>query len=283
MEEKDFIKDLFQEKLSNFETPVRPEIWSTISSSIGATSVTAGLSLISKLIVGTSLTAAVSLGIWFAVSNSENESQPDKELNRKDKESVLEVKEEAKVKETTSPKFSDVQNKTSVDEFILLPLEPETIINEDAVQLNQNLNTPTSEFKVQTTEEKQELKPANTPKIELKSDSKTENTNSNQNSEVKQSQTQSDIKISLPNVFTPNGDGNNDLFTIPKVELSDFSLVVLDEKGKTIFTTTDTEFSWDGTMMIGEKAPVGNYVYFITAKDLNGKSFTKYSNLSIRY
>ena len=283
MEEKDFIKDLFQEKLSNFETPVRPEVWSSISSSIGATSVTNGLSLITKLIIGTSLTAAVSLGIWFAVSNSENESQPNKELIRKDKESVLEVKEETKVKETTSPKFSDVQNKTRVDEFILLPLEPETIINEDEVQLNQNLKNSTSEFKVQTTEEKQELAPAITPKIESKSESKTENTNSYQNSGVKQAPTQSDIKISLPNVFTPNGDGNNDLFAIPKVELSDFSLVVLDEKGKTIFTTTDTEFSWDGTMMNGEKVSVGDYVYFITAKDATSKSFTKYSNLSIRY
>jgi gliding motility-associated-like protein len=283
MEEKDFIKDLFKEKLSNFETPVRPEVWSSISSSIGTTSVTTGLSLITKLIIGTSLTAAVTTGIWFAVSNSEKESIPEKEPAKIEKPSVVETKEDVLNKETTPPKFSDVQINTKIDKFKLLPPEPETIIQEDEIQSNQNLNNSTSEFKGQIREEKQELKPVITPKTQSISDSKTDNTSTNKNSGAKQVPIQSEVKISLPNVFTPNGDGNNDLFAIPKVELSDFSLVVLDEKGKTIFTTTDAEFNWDGIMINGEKAPVGNYVYFITAKDATGKSFTKYSNLSIRY
>jgi flagellar hook assembly protein FlgD len=59
--------------------------------------------------------------------------------------------------------------------------------------------------------------------------------------------------------------------------------VILDEKGKTIYTTTDIGFSWDGTTQNGDKAQMGDYVYFITAKDVNGKTFTKYSNLSIRF
>lgn len=281
MEEKDFIKDLFQEKLSNFETPVRPEVWSSISSSIGSTA--SGLSLFTKLIIGTSLTAAVSVGIWFVVSNSKKESSPEKEPAKIEKPSIVETKEDEINDETAQPNFSDVKFKTSVDEFILLPPQPETIVNENGVQSNQNQNNSTAEFKRQITEEKQESKPAIIPKLESKSEFKTENTSSNQNSGVKQVPTQSDVKISLPNVFTPNGDGNNDLFAIPNVDLSDFSLVVLDEKGKSIFTTTDSEFNWDGTMMNGEKAPVGNYVYFITAKDATGRSFTKYSNLSIRY
>jgi gliding motility-associated-like protein len=283
MEEKDFIKDLFQEKLSNFDTPVRPEIWSAISSSIGATSATTGLSLITKLIIGSSLTAAVSTGIWFAISNSEKESSLEKEPAKIEKPSVVETNEDALNKETSKPKFSDIEIKTSVDELILLPPESEMITQEDAVQLNQNPNNSTSELKGQITLEKQELKPAIAPKIESKSLHSVENNSMNKTSDSRQVPTQSEVKINLPNVFTPNGDGNNDYLTIPKVELTDFSMVVLDDKGKTIFTSTDLEFNWDGTMMNGEKAPSGNYVYFITAKDLNGKTFTKYSNLSIRY
>jgi gliding motility-associated-like protein len=283
MEEKDFIKDLFQEKLSNFDTPVRPEIWSAISSSIGATSATTGLSLITKLIIGSSLTAAVSTGIWFAISNSEKESSLEKEPAKIEKPSVVETNEDALNKETSKPKFSDIEIKTSVDELILLPPESEMITQEDAVQLNQNPNNSTSELKGQITLEKQELKPAIAPKIESKSLHSVEHNSMNKTSDSRQVPTQSEVKINLPNVFTPNGDGNNDYLTIPKVELTDFSMVVLDDKGKTIFTSTDLEFNWDGTMMNGEKAPSGNYVYFITAKDLNGKTFTKYSNLSIRY
>lgn len=283
MEEKDFIKDLFQEKLSNFETPVRPEVWSSISSSIGTTSAATGLSIITKLIIGTSLTAAISAGIWFAISNSSKESQPNKESIKKDKESVLDLKEEAKVQKTTPPKFSDVQIKTSVDEIILLPSQTESVFEIDDIQSSQNSNNSIPKDKDQISEDKQNLKPLIVPKNDLKSDVQIENVISSQNSVSKQVPTQSDVKINLPNVFTPNGDGNNDYLTIPKVELTDFSLVVLDEKGKTIFTSTDLEFNWDGTMINGDKVPSGDYVYFITAKDSNGKSVTKYSSLSIRY
>jgi gliding motility-associated-like protein len=279
MEEKDFIKDLFQEKLSKFETPVRPEVWSAVSSSIGASAASTGLSLIAKLIIGTSLTAAVATGIWFAVSNSENEIKPKQETTEIEKPSVVETKEESRIKEINQPKFSDVQIKTSVDKYKLLTPEPAFNFETDENPFDATPNNSISEFKGIDSKEVKDL----IPPMEDNTNPKVENVISNQNPNSKQSPIQSDIKISLPNVFTPNGDGNNDFFTIPKVDLTDFSLVLLDEKGKTIFTSTDLDFNWDGTTLNGEKASVGNYVYFITAKDLSGKSFTKYSNLSIRY
>ena len=279
MEEKDFIKDLFQEKLSNFETPVRPEVWSAVSSSIGASAASTGLPLIAKLIIGTSLTAAVATGIWFAVSNSENEIKPEQETTKIEKSSVTETKEESRIKEINQPKFSDVQIKTEADKFILLPPEPEFNFETDENPFDATPNNSISEIKGIDSKEAKDL----TPPIEDKTNSKAENVISNQNADSKQTPTLSDVKLKLPNVFTPNGDGNNDFFTIPKVDLTDFSLVILDVKGKTIFTSSDIEFNWDGTIMNGEKAPAADYVYFITAKDANGKSFTQYSNLSIRY
>jgi gliding motility-associated-like protein len=279
MEEKDFIKDLFQEKLSNFETPVRPEVWSAVSSSIGASAASTGLSLIAKLIIGTSLTAAIATGIWFAISNSENEIKPEQETTKIEKSSDTKLKEESRIKETNQPKFSDVQIKTEADKFILLPPEPEFKFETDENPFDATPNNSISEFKGIDSKEVKDL----IPPLEDNTNHKAENVISNQNSDSKQAIIQSEIKISLPNVFTPNGDGNNDFFTIPKIDLTDFSLVILDEKGKTIFTSTDLDFNWDGTTLNGEKASAGNYVYFITAKDLSGKSFTKYSNLIIRY
>lgn len=279
MEEKDFIKDLFQEKLSNFETPVRPEVWSTISSSIGATSAASGLSLITKLIIGTSLTAAVSAGIWFTVSNSEKESIPEKESAKIKNPSVVQTKEDDLNKETTQPKFSINPIKPIEENFILLPPEPNFTIESEEILLISNPNNAIVEFNGNISEENNNL----SSPIEDKTQPNEQSVVSNNNSNSKNPSNSNDVKISFPNVFTPNGDGNNDLFSIPNMELSDFSLVVLDEKGKTVFTTTELEFNWDGTMMNGEKAPVGDYVYFITAKDAIGKSFTKYSNLSIRY
>jgi hypothetical protein len=62
MEEKDSIKDLFQEKLSQLETPVRPELWSAVSSSIATTSTVATaseMSLLAKITIGITIAASV--------------------------------------------------------------------------------------------------------------------------------------------------------------------------------------------------------------------------------
>ncbi len=283
MEEKDFIKDLFHDKLSNLETPVRPELWSAVSSSIVSSSAATGLSFISKLIIGTSLTAAVSTGIWFAVSDSKNDVKPKKESLKTEGKSTIEKKEDAQNKDGSQPKFSDVQIKMEVDEFILLPPEPESIFENEEIQQNINPNHSISEYKGQISEEKQDLQPIIEQKIDSKSDSKVENSISNQKLDSKQTPIESEVKINLPNVFTPNGDGNNDFLSISTYDLDDFSVVVLDNNGKTIFTSTETDFRWDGRLNSGDLAPSRNYVYFITAKDKNGKPVTRYSSLSIRY
>jgi gliding motility-associated-like protein len=283
MEEKDFIKDLFHDKLSNLETPVRPELWSSVSSSIGASSGSTGLSIITKWLIGTSLTAAVSAGIWVTVSNSKHDSLPEKEPIKVDKQSTIEKKINDQNKDLSQSKLSNVQIKTEVDDYFVFSPEPDHIFESEEIQQNINPTNSISEFKGQIAEEKQDFQPVIQQKTNSKLDSKIENTSTNPYSEPKQTPIESEVKINLPNVFTPNGDGNNDFLTIPKVDLTDFSLVILDERGSTIFTTTDINFGWDGSMMNGEKAAAGNYVYFITAKDNNGKSFSKYSNLSIRY
>jgi gliding motility-associated-like protein len=279
MEEKDFIKDLFHDKLSNLETPVRPELWSAVSSSIVSSSTSTGLSLISKLIIGTSLTAAVSAGIWFAVSDSKNDVKPEKEPLKIEKKSTIENKEDRQNNDVSDSKISDVQLKTEVDKFILLPPQIESKSENNQNDLNLNSINAISEYKGQISEEKQDLQPI----IEQKSDSKVENSTSNQKLDSKPAPIESEVKINLPNVFTPNGDGSNDFLSISNNDLDDFSVVVLDNNGKTIFTSTETDFRWDGRLTNGDLAPSGNYVYFITAKDKNGKPVTRYSSLSIRY
>jgi len=70
----------------------------------------------------------------------------------------------------------------------------------------------------------------------------------------------------LPNTFTPNNDGQNDLFTpFPGwrfVEKIDFQ--VFNRWGNQIFQTTDPAINWNGTTSDGKKVADGTYFYTCT-------------------
>jgi len=67
----------------------------------------------------------------------------------------------------------------------------------------------------------------------------------------------------MPNAFTPNGDGRNDLFRIPPsitVSIAKFS--VYNRWGELVFTTTNSSAGWDGRLG-GKPQPLGTYVWMI--------------------
>jgi gliding motility-associated-like protein len=90
------------------------------------------------------------------------------------------------------------------------------------------------------------------------------------------------LLLDLPNVFTPNGDGINDLFYLEVEGILDYSLVVLSAKGNTVWKTKDSNEKWDGRDMQGEPLPKGNYVYMITGVDFEGKRIMEYRNLRLQ-
>jgi gliding motility-associated-like protein len=88
--------------------------------------------------------------------------------------------------------------------------------------------------------------------------------------------------VIMPNAFTPNGDGHNDVFRIPantNINLREFS--IYNRLGNKVFSTTDAGKGWDGNIN-GVKQGSGMYVYVITTKGANGKVFYKGSFLLIR-
>jgi len=76
----------------------------------------------------------------------------------------------------------------------------------------------------------------------------------------------------IPNAFTPNGDGVNDVFapTGVSVDLSNFEMRIFDRWGKQIYHTKDISKPWDGTIEnkgASKKANTGIYVYHILASE----------------
>ncbi len=76
-----------------------------------------------------------------------------------------------------------------------------------------------------------------------------------------------DFTIYIPNAFTPDHDGHNDVFTASGSGITDYSMDIFDRWGEAIFHTTDINLPWDGTVS-GEKAKPDVYVYSISVKDI---------------
>jgi len=72
------------------------------------------------------------------------------------------------------------------------------------------------------------------------------------------------VPLTMPNAFTPDGDGLNDVFrpvTLPE-KISSFSMHIYDRWGKQVFFTNDVKFGWDGNIN-GSPAQIGGYAYVL--------------------
>lgn len=71
----------------------------------------------------------------------------------------------------------------------------------------------------------------------------------------------------IPNAFTPDGDGLNEVFKVEGVGLNEFQLYIFNRWGQLIFESKDPEVGWDGTFK-GNPVQVDVYVYKLIYKGL---------------
>lgn len=93
----------------------------------------------------------------------------------------------------------------------------------------------------------------------------------------------SDEKALMPNVFTPNNDGVNDIIK-PIFEhvgmVSDYSYTIYDRSGALVFSSTDPTRGWDG-FINSRKAEVGVYVYNLKYRAPNGRYHSTNGNITL--
>ncbi len=78
-----------------------------------------------------------------------------------------------------------------------------------------------------------------------------------------------DFEIFVPNAFTPNADGTNDIFMAKGVGIAEFELMLFDRWGNKIFVANDLYKGWDGTVH-GEDVQQDVYVWKINLKTSKG-------------
>ncbi len=74
----------------------------------------------------------------------------------------------------------------------------------------------------------------------------------------------------IPNAFSPNGNGNNDVFMGEGIGIQEFKMYVFDRWGNLIFESTDPNRGWDGKLASGAEAQIDAYVYKIYIRDVLG-------------
>ena len=67
--------------------------------------------------------------------------------------------------------------------------------------------------------------------------------------------------IVAPNVFTPNGDGTNDIFEVRSNEGKKVSLKIYTRAGVLIYAVEAERCRWDGNSLSGMKMSTGVYYY----------------------
>jgi len=310
MIEKDNIKELFNQELSGHEAPVNPDLWNAISSQIGTTgAVTTAVtikSIILKSVIGISV-ASIAIASYIYITNPEESiesTNPTPSLIKKDNKQAsqeeLLLSEDAKklikadevvVNKKTATKPSQVLI-TPKDDVLLNEDQSSTtpfVANEDSVKLNNpneiiiirdDLWKPIIDNVKSDVEE--QVVTAGTPDDIIVEGSE-ETPLPFKTPAVVQIEEENITKsrILMPNVFTPNGDGSNDLLFIESEALTGFSVVVLDLNNQVIFKSSDPNFKWDGRMLNGDMAPSGTYVYYVTAIDQQGNAVQKHSSLRI--
>lgn len=73
--------------------------------------------------------------------------------------------------------------------------------------------------------------------------------------------------IRVPNVFTPNDDGINDLFIVQANGITPLEISVFSRTGTLVFNTRSPIIVWDGKSSSGADLSEGIYFYVLTSDD----------------
>ena len=86
--------------------------------------------------------------------------------------------------------------------------------------------------------------------------------------------------IYIPNIFSPNQDGNNDIYLVRGKGVEQFNLAIYNRWGQLVFESKDIEQGWDGTKD-GSPLNQGVFVYKIQVIMYNGDRYEETGNITL--
>jgi gliding motility-associated-like protein len=86
--------------------------------------------------------------------------------------------------------------------------------------------------------------------------------------------------VFVPNTFTPNNDGQNDILFVRGLKVEDMYFAIYNRWGELIFETTDKTKGWDG-LYKGRPADVDVFGWYLKVKCFNGGETFRKGNVSL--
>lgn len=272
------IDDIFKEKFSNFEAKPETDLWSKIQNNEQWTQHLRRQSVKNIIIYAVLGIIAISTSIIL--------------INNRIKKDVKVIDEVIEVQDNSSDTEVILENVPTVlpAEDVILE-EPETIVEDhttteptptistEEIQMVQAPTTVTEMAKESTTPTTSPTSPTQPKAKENKENSSskivekpvnTEKANTSSNT-TPPSPKPTASPFSIPNAFTPNGDGLNDVFVpVTNIELQSYQLDIYARNGQKLFTSRDLNYGWNGEYQ-GAMMDGGSYIYFIKYEDSNGQ------------
>ena len=87
--------------------------------------------------------------------------------------------------------------------------------------------------------------------------------------------------ILIPNVFTPNKDGFNDIFTVAGTNLTSVEGQIFNRWGQKLYEWNSIKGYWDGRTIAGTEVPDGTYFYLVKAEGVDKKKYFKQGSFTL--
>lgn len=84
--------------------------------------------------------------------------------------------------------------------------------------------------------------------------------------------------VFVPNVFTPNNDGYNDVFVVKLQHMQSAQIRIFNIQGDLVYESSSVDpekIEWNGRDNSGQIVPPGSYMYQLTCKGQDGKDWNK--------
>jgi gliding motility-associated-like protein len=88
--------------------------------------------------------------------------------------------------------------------------------------------------------------------------------------------------VFIPNVFTPNNDGENDELIIKAQGVHSFTISIYSVNGKLVYQNSNPEQNWNGNDLTGKRVEDGTYYYLINAIGNDQRIHTPKGYITVR-